>query len=135
MILKTYTRILTNDAETTLGALRPLHAGEPHLRLRFETWELIGIGDVLVVAGTDEALAPIRDSLGPWIVTDLDEARRRLVEAGAEITREIESVPTGRMMYAHHPDGASVEYVEWTPELVERFIHAPRRAGKLASPL
>ena len=135
MILKTYTRIFTNDAETTLAALRPLHAGDPHLRLKIEAWELIGIGDVLVVAGTDEALAPIRDSLGPWIVTDLDETRRQLVAAGAQITREIEPVPTGRMMYARHPDGASVEYVEWTPELVEQFIHAPQRAGKLASQL
>ena len=135
MILKTYTRMFTNDAEQTLSVLRPLHASEPHLRLKFEAWELIGIGDVLVVAGTDEALAPIRDSLGPWIVTDLDETRRQLVEAGSEITREIEPVPTGRMMYARHPDGASVEYVEWTPELVEQFIHAPQRAGKLASQL
>ena len=57
---------------------------------------------MLVVAGSDEALAPIRGSFGPWIVTDLDETRQLLVEAGAEITREITSVPTGRMMYAHY---------------------------------
>ena len=135
MILKTYTRIFTNDAEKTLRVLQKLHAGEPHLRFRFDPWDLIGIGDVLVVAGSDEALAPIRGSFGPWIVTDLDETRQLLVEAGAEITREITSVPTGRMMYAHHPDGSIVEYVEWTSELVERLIDAPHRAGKLASQL
>lgn len=133
MILKTYTRIFSNDLEETLRVLRKLHAGEPHLRFSFDPWELVGIGDVLVVAGTEEALAPIRGSLGPWIVTDLDETRRSLVEAGAEITREIAPVPTGRMMYARHPDGAVVEYVQWTPALVEQIIDAPRRAGKLAS--
>lgn len=133
MILKTYTRIFTTDLEETLRVLRPLHAGEPHLRFRFDPWELVGIGDVLVVAGTEEALAPVRGSLGPWIVTDIDETRRLLIKAGAEITRDIAPVPTGRMMYARHPDGAVVEYVQWTPELVERIIEAPRRTGKLAS--
>ena len=133
MILKTYTRIFTTDGEKTLRVLRQLHAGEPHLHFRFDPWELTGIGDMLVVAGTDAALAPIRGSLGPWIVSDLDGARRTLVEAGAEITRDITPVPTGRMMYARHPDGSLVEYVEWTPELVERLIEAPRRAGILAS--
>lgn len=133
MILKTYTRIFTTDLEGTLRLLRPLHAGEPHLRFRFDPWELVGLGDVLVVGGTEEALAPIRGSLGPWIVTDIDETRRSLVAAGAEITREIAPVPTGQMMYARHPDGAVVEYVQWTPELIERIIEAPRRAGMLAS--
>lgn len=135
MILKTYTRIFTNDATETLRILRPLHAGEPHLNFRFDPWELVGIGDVLVVAGTDEALAPIRGSLGSWIVSDIDETRRLLVDTGATIVQEIAPVPTGRMMYARHPDGAIVEYVEWTPDLVEQFIVAPQRAGRLASQL
>lgn len=56
-----------------------------------------------------------------------------LVDAGAKIIREIAAVPTGQMMYASHPDGSVVEYVQWTPELVEQLIEAPRRAGKLAS--
>lgn len=66
-------------------------------------------------------------------MTDINEARRSLVAAGAEITREIASVPTGQTMYARHPDCAVVEYVQWTPDLVERIIDAARRAGTLAS--
>ncbi len=135
MILKTYTRMFTHDMEATLAVLRLLHAGEPHLRFRFDPWELVGIGDVLVVAGDEAALAPIRESFGPWIVSDIDETRRLLVQAGAQITREIDPAPTGRMMYARHPDGALVEYVQWTPELVEQLIYAPQRAGKLAAQL
>lgn len=133
MILKTYTRIFTTDGEQTLQLLRQLHAGEPQLRFRFDPWELVGIGDVLIVSGPEEALAPIRGSLGPWIVDDIEETRRVLIASGAEITRAIEPVPTGRMMYALHPDGSVVEYVQWTPDLVEQLIEAPRREGKLAS--
>ena len=58
-------------------------------------------------------------------VSDIDETRRLLVQAGAKTTREIAPAPTGRMMYARHPDGALVEYVQWTPELVEHLIYAP----------
>jgi len=36
-------------------------------------------------------------------------------------------------MYMLHADGSVVEYVEWTPELVERHILAPLRAGTPAS--
>lgn len=135
MILKTYTRVFTTDLEGSLAVLRKLHAGEPHLRLRYDPWELVGIGDVLVVGGSEEALAPIRGSLGPWVVSDIEETRQALVDSGAEVTREISPVPTGRMMYVRHPDGAVVEYVQWTPELVEQLIEAPRRAGTLASQL
>lgn len=135
MILKTYTRIFTTDLEQTLGILTVLHAGEPHLRFRFDPWDLVGIGDMLLVAGTAEELAPIRESFGPWVVSDIDETRRSLIEAGAEITQDVVPVPTGRMMYARHADGILVEYVQWTPELMEQFIEAPRRAGKLSSQL
>ena len=133
MILKTYTRIFTTDLEKTMQVLRGLHTGEPHLRFRFDPWDLVGIGDMLVIAGTEEALAPIRGSFGPWVVSDIDDTRRLLIEAGAEVTQEIALVPTGRMMYVRHPDGALVEYVQWNPELVEQIIDGPRRAGKLAS--
>jgi hypothetical protein len=29
---------------------------------------------------------------------------------------------TGRFLYARHADGAEIEYVEWTPDLVQRII-------------
>ena len=135
MILKTYTRIFTGDIDLSLGLLRQLHGAEPHFRTRFRNWELAGIGDILLVGGTDEALAPIRGSIGPLIVDDIDRTRRELEAAGATITMLLDDAPTGRGFYARHPDGNSVEYVQWTPELVERWIEAPRRAGKLASQL
>lgn len=52
MILKTYTRILTTDLESTVATLRAVHGTEPHLAFEFDPWKLVGIGDTLVVAGT-----------------------------------------------------------------------------------
>jgi hypothetical protein len=133
MILKTYTRIFSTDVDQTVELLQQLHGRVPHLRFAFGELNLVGIGDILVVGGTEEALSPVRGSMGPWIVADLDEARRVLAEAGAQIVSDVEPVPTGRMLYARHPDGALVEYVQWTDELVESFVEAPRRAGRLSS--
>jgi hypothetical protein len=135
MILKTYTRVFTNDADQSLVLFRRLHGSEPHLRLKFHGWDLIGIGDILIIGGTDEALAPIRDSHGPFIVDNLDETQKVLEQCGAQITQATAPAPTGRFLYARHPDGLLVEYVEWTPDLVEKWITAPQREGKLSSQL
>ena len=135
MILKTYARVFTNDLERALRTFQALHGSSPHLRLRFGEWDLVGIGDVFIVAGTDEALAPIRDSYGPFIVDDLDEAQRTIEAEGGQITQPISDVPTGRMLYARHADGLHVEYVEWRPDLIEKWIRGPQRDGKLSSQL
>ena len=133
MILKTYSRVFTTDLDATLRTLRVVHDREPHLSFEYGDWKLVAIGDTLIVAGTNEALAPIRGSYGPWIVEDIEQSRARLIETGAEIIQEIANVPTGKMMYARHSDGIVVEYVQWAPELVERHILAPLRAGRLSS--
>ena len=51
MILKTYARVFTNDADEALATFQALHGREPHLRFRFGEWDLIGIGDTFIVAG------------------------------------------------------------------------------------
>lgn len=135
MILKTYARVFTNDYEATLATLERLHGRKAHITLEYGDWSLAGIGDVFVVAGTDEALAPIRDSHGPLIVRDIEALQASLLAEGATITQALTDVPTGRMLYARHPDGLHVEYVEWRDELVEQFIRVPQRQGRLSSEL
>lgn len=135
MILKTYSRLFSDDCDVTIATLERLHDRKPHLRFRFGEWDLAGIGDMFVVAGTTESLAPIRDSHGPVIVSDLDAVQAELLASGAAITQPIVEVPTGRMLYARHVDGLHIEYVEWTADLVETFIRAPQREWRLASEL
>ncbi|MDR6511967.1 hypothetical protein J2792_002850 [Novosphingobium capsulatum] len=135
MILKTYARMFSADCDATLFLLERLHGRKPHIRFRFGEWELGGIGDILVVAGPNEALAPIRDTHGPIIVCDIEVVQAALVAAGAVITTPLTQVPTGRMLYARHPDGLHIEYVQWTDDLVERLIRVPQREGRLSSEL
>lgn len=122
MILKTYARIFTQDVAASLALFEQLTGCAPDIHFTFGEWELVAIGDILLVGGTEEALAPIRNSYGPLIVDDLAHTRHVLEQAGAVITQPPTPTPTGTMLYARHPDGSSVEYVQWLPELVERII-------------
>ena len=133
MILKTYTRILTTDIEATVATLKAVHGTEPHFRFNYDPLTLVGIGDVLAIGGTDEALEPIRGSFGPWIVEDIEAVKGMLLANGASVMQDVRDITNGRMMYMRHADGSVVEYVQWTPELVERHIFAPLRAGTPAS--
>ncbi|GAB0120351.1 hypothetical protein Acid7E03_44230 [Acidisoma sp. 7E03] len=56
MILKTYTRMFAPDLESTVATLKAVHGTEPHLRLNYDPLFLVGIGDVLVIGGTEKAL-------------------------------------------------------------------------------
>lgn len=133
MVLKTYARLVTHDVDQSLDLLRRLHGTEPHLRVTFGALDLAMIGDVIVVGGPEEVVAPQREIQGPLVVDDVAATRRTLEQAGATVTQEIPQSPTGHGFVARHPDGSRVEYVEWTPDLVERWIEAPRRAGTLSS--
>lgn len=129
MIVKTYMRLFTSDADGSLALLQKLHGGEPHMRMKFGEWDLIGIGDILLCAGSEQSLAPIRNSQGPIVVDDIDAAKAVLEGSGATISKPIADGPTGRYLYAIHPDGSTVEYAQWTPELVERWYAAPKNSG------
>jgi len=133
MILKTYTRVLTTDIEATVATLKAVHGTEPHFRFDYDPLTLVGIGDLLAIGGTDAALEPIRGSFGPWIVDDIEATKGMLLANGASVLQDVKDITNGRMMYMRHADGSVVEYVEWTPELVERHILAPLRAGTPAS--
>jgi len=127
VVLKTYTRILTNDAESALRTFELIYGARLDLRMAFRDWDAIAIGDVLIVGGSDDSLQPLLGTHGPLIVDDLEATKALLESAGAEITQPIESGPTGTFLYARHADGSIVEYAQWTDALRERLIEAPRR--------
>lgn len=122
-ILKTYARLWVDDLDTALPLLQRLSGvAEPDLRFRFETVELAALGDFLVIAGTPEARAAYEHATATVIVTDLDDVEATLLAADAVIHTPKTPAPTGRFLCARHADGAEVEYVEWTPDLVQRII-------------
>ena len=121
-ILKTYARLWADELDESLALLRELTGAEPDLRFAFDSIELAAIGDFLVIAGPPGERARYSHASATVIVDDLDALTRSLATAGAEITTPEDTSATGRFLYARHPGGAEVEYVEWVPELVERIV-------------
>ena len=113
-IFRTYARIYADNLD---AALTSLHAvtGEP-VAARFSMpngLELATIGRVLVVAGDEQTLEPYTATAGTLIVDDLEECLLRLNQAGAQIVRGPQEVPTGRNLTATLPGDMQIEYVEW----------------------
>jgi hypothetical protein len=116
-----------DDPEFLCQALHQRHkqvaeASPSDYRFTMGDLEITGIGDICLVCGTDHALAPYRDSKGPFIVDNLGATREELIELGATITRDQFQAKIGSVFFARHPDGTEVEYVQWKPDLVERLI-------------
>ena len=113
-VLKTLSRFYVNDLSSAVEFYEGL-LGTP-TAMRFEIpqigLELAQIGDILLIAGTDEALKPFRSTQATFLVDSLDEFKAYLEEKGAEIIRGPSKVPTGRNMTLRHPDGSVIEYVE-----------------------
>jgi len=113
-VFQTLSRLYINDLNPTLEFYEEI-LGTP-ATMRFEIpqigLELAQIGDILLIAGPDEALKPFRSTQATFLVDSLDEFRAYLEEKGAEILRGPDKVPTGRNMTVKHPDGSVVEYVE-----------------------
>ncbi|AKB78254.1 hypothetical protein MSHOH_1771 [Methanosarcina horonobensis HB-1 = JCM 15518] len=113
-ILQTLSRLYINDLSSVLEFYEKL-LGTPAI-IRFQIQqiglELAQIGDILLIAGSEEALKPFRSTQATFLVDSLDDFRAFLEEKGAEIVREPAKVPTGRNMTVKHPDGSVIEYVE-----------------------
>ncbi|WP_339192905.1 VOC family protein [Aeribacillus sp. FSL K6-8210] len=113
-ILKKMVRIYVHDLSAAIDYYQKL-TGEP-LNRRFAMpevgLELASIGDILLISGKEEDLAPFRQTSTTFLVDSLDEFKTFLENSGAVILKEPAQVPTGRNMTVQHPDGTIVEYVE-----------------------
>ncbi|GEM32913.1 hypothetical protein NN3_39200 [Nocardia neocaledoniensis NBRC 108232] len=114
-ILKTYARLFVTDLDRALPLYERLVGTPADLRFRFERADIAAVGDFLVIAGPPDAVSDYRDTIGPVIVDDLDAAQQFVTGIGGEITHGPIVSATGRVVYARHPDGVHVEYVEWAP--------------------
>ncbi|NJQ05422.1 VOC family protein [Streptomyces lonarensis] len=122
MILTTYARLWADDLGAALPLLERLTGQRPALRFVFEGIELAAVGDFLVIAGPADMRARYAHATATVVVTDLDHTRAALEEEGARITTEEAASATGRFLYARHPGGAEVEYVEWTAEIRRKVL-------------
>ncbi|MGW9266771.1 VOC family protein, partial [Gordonia terrae] len=79
--------------------------------------------DFLLIAGADDDVEPYRNTVGPVVVDDLEALISLLDEA--QVLGDSRSA-TGRFAYLRHPDGAVVEYVQWSPEIVAAVLTTPK---------
>lgn len=113
-VKKVLTRIYVNDMERPLAFYEELFGITCERRFKFIEvgLELAQVGDVLLLAGSDESLQPFRDTKMTLLVDSLDDFLVHLMKSGCEMVSEPRNVPTGRNMTVRHPDGTVVEYVE-----------------------
>lgn len=126
-VLRTYARAYVSSLDEALGPLSSVTGTPPGLRFAMPNGlELAAVGNVLIVAGDDETLAPYRLTQATLIVDDLDECRSLLSRAGAQVLRGPQRVPTGCNLTARLPGGTQIEYVEWDGAQWERDGGAER---------
>jgi len=113
-ILQTLSRLYVNDLNSALESYEKLLCSPAAMRFEMPQigLELAQIGNILLIAGSDEDLIPFRSTQATFLVDSLDEFKAYLEEKGAEIIRGPNKVPTGRNMTVKHPDGSVIEYVE-----------------------
>jgi hypothetical protein len=128
MILKTYSRIFTDDLESTLNVLRAAVGREPELRVQFRDMEVLTIGDFCILTGPADSMRPFLGAVGPAIVDDLAETQAVLEEIGAEIISPITAGPTGWNLFSRTPDGVTIEWVQWRPDVWEQVKAASSAA-------
>jgi len=74
--------------------------------------ELARVQDILIIAGSDEALRPFRSTNATSLFDSLEEYHRFLLANGGTILHPPQQVPTGINMTVRHPDSLVVEYAE-----------------------
>ncbi len=115
--LATFARLYVRDLDAALAALAA--SGITNVRLRFghaAGLQLVLVGDVLVIVGSDDMLEPFRTTDLTVIVDDLDDAISAAQAAGARVIREPAAQAVGRNVTVAFAAGPVVEYVEWNDD-------------------
>jgi predicted enzyme related to lactoylglutathione lyase len=112
-VLATLARVYVDDLDVALPTFVELTGEQPRLRFTHRDLDLASVGGYLLLAGSQEALAPYRGTHATTIVDSLDQALRLVEQHGGEILSGPNEVPTGRNLTVRHPGGATIEYVEF----------------------
>ncbi|MFF1404467.1 hypothetical protein [Streptomyces sp. NPDC058294] len=114
-VLATFARVYVDDLEAALPTFVELTGEQPRLRFTYRGLDLATVGDYLLLAGSEEALAPYRGTHATTVVESIDHILRITERHGGEILEGPDEVPTGRNLTVRHPGGATIEYVQFHP--------------------
>jgi predicted enzyme related to lactoylglutathione lyase len=108
------TRIYVNDMNSAIDFYERLTGERCANRFEYKQVELeiARINNLLIIAGTDQALEPFKETSATFLVDSISEYKDFLDQNGALVIRDIQQVPTGLNMTIKHKDGIIIEYVE-----------------------
>ncbi|MFF5437968.1 hypothetical protein [Streptomyces achromogenes] len=112
-VLATLARVYVDDLDAALPTFVELTGEEPRLRFAYRDLELASVGGYLLLAGSEEALAPYRGTHATTIVESVDQVLDLAERHGGKILDGPNDVPTGRNLTVRHPGGATIEYVQF----------------------
>lgn len=113
-IKRILTRIYINDINLAIDFYERLTNEKCANRFEYKPagLEIARINNLLIIAGSDEALQPFKDITATVLVDSITEYKDFLIKNGATILQDIQQVPTGFNMTIKHKDGVIIEYVE-----------------------
>jgi hypothetical protein len=110
--LATYARVYVEDLDIALPTFIELTGEQPRMRFAYRGLEIAGIGGFVLLAGTDEVLAPYRGTHASAIVESVTEVARSAKENGGEVLDGPNEGASGLNLTVRHPGGATIEYIE-----------------------
>ncbi|MHB8191519.1 MAG: VOC family protein [Ferrimicrobium sp.] len=114
-ILASFARVYVADINEGIALFRRSPEEAPRLRFsRASGLELVLVGDVLVLAGSEDVLRHFRATQVTLVVDDLDGALIDAATRHSVLRGGPEHQVTGRNATVGYPGGAMVEYVEWS---------------------
>ncbi len=113
-ITQILTRIYVNEIEPAIFFYEELTDEKCTNRFEYKQadLEIAKVGNFLIIAGSDEALTPFRDTSATLSVDSLYDYKELLIKNGSTVIKDIQQVPTGFNMIIKHKDGSVFEYVE-----------------------
>ncbi|MCD8031555.1 MAG: VOC family protein [Bacteroides sp.] len=120
-VLEVLSRFYVQEIEESIQLYENLLSTKCSLRFQYEETglEIAQVGNVLILAGSEEALKPFRETKATFIVNSIEEFKNYLIEKGSVMIRDIKEVPTGKNMTVKHCDGTMIEYVEFAKKELE----------------
>jgi len=114
-VLQVLNRFYVQDIDRAINFYENLLGVKCSLRFQYKETklELAQVGNILILAGSEKALKPFKDTKATFVVNSIENVKKYLLENGGTIIRDIKQVPTGKNMTVKNIDGNIIEYVEF----------------------
>ena len=118
-ILRTLLRVHVSPErlDQTVGYYEQVYGQHCSFRFKLQDagLEVAIVADVQMVAGSEQALLPMRDVSAAWLVDSVESARTTIEAAGGTIMIGPLRGPHGSFIIVRHPDGTVVECADSNP--------------------